>query len=101
MRLYRRSLKTLQSWAVDRHVFNEEATRIQGLFRANMAVSPGAATRLVREAEEQLFGLTHPVSVHACSNSSSSGGARPRGYLNPAGGPAHPAVFALGMSWHN
>ena len=61
MRLYRQSLKTLQSWAVDRSVFNEEATRIQGLFRANENVSSGAAKRLIREADEHLFALTHPV----------------------------------------
>mmetsp|Transcript_34432 Transcript_34432/g.63004 ORF Transcript_34432/g.63004 Transcript_34432/m.63004 type:complete len:157 (-) Transcript_34432:129-599(-) len=59
-RLYRASLRCLASWAVDRGVFNEEATRIQGLFRVNADCSAGKAKRLMREAEEELFGLTHP-----------------------------------------
>ena len=61
MRLYRASLRCLASWAVDREVFNEEGLRIQGLFRANQGASMGAAKRLVREANEHLFSLTHPV----------------------------------------
>mmetsp|Transcript_28931 Transcript_28931/g.64692 ORF Transcript_28931/g.64692 Transcript_28931/m.64692 type:complete len:154 (+) Transcript_28931:59-520(+) len=60
MRLYRASLRCLASWAVDREVFNEEGLRIQGLFRANQGASMGAAKRLVREANEHLFSLTHP-----------------------------------------
>lgn len=60
-RLYRASLRCLASWAVDRGVFNKEATRIQGLFRTNVNCSSGTAKRLMREAEEQLFALTHPV----------------------------------------
>ena len=61
MRLYRSCLRTLASWAIDRNVFNEEATRIQGLFRENKKCEHGKAIRLIREANEKLFGLTHPV----------------------------------------
>ena len=39
--LYRKTLKTLGSWCVDREVFLDEATRIQGLFRANAALNEG------------------------------------------------------------
>jgi hypothetical protein len=47
-RLYRHSLKTLLSWAVDRDIFNEKATELRARFDANRGVSASAAARLLR-----------------------------------------------------
>uniref|UniRef100_A0A7S2DAM5 NADH dehydrogenase [ubiquinone] 1 beta subcomplex subunit 9 n=1 Tax=Octactis speculum TaxID=3111310 RepID=A0A7S2DAM5_9STRA len=61
-RLYRASLKTLGSWAVDRQVFLTEALKIQAEFRANENLSADSptTTRLVKEGQEKLFSYTHP-----------------------------------------
>ena len=55
-RLYRHSLKCMMSWAIDRHVINEEATKIRARFEANRNPSPDSpqARKLCREAEEEL-----------------------------------------------
>ncbi len=37
-RLYKQSLKTLDSWVVDRRIWNEEATKIREEFNQNMAL---------------------------------------------------------------
>jgi hypothetical protein len=37
-RMYRRALRTLDSWAIDRELFNEEATKIRAKFDANKAL---------------------------------------------------------------
>lgn len=47
-RLYRHALKTLDSWAIDRNIFNEEATKIRAQFDANRGVSAAAASRLLQ-----------------------------------------------------
>jgi hypothetical protein len=64
MRLYRASLRTLASWAIDRRVFNEEALLIQARFRDNMKCSPAKARDLIEQANSELFALTHPV-IHS------------------------------------
>ncbi|TYZ68982.1 hypothetical protein PybrP1_000216 [[Pythium] brassicae (nom. inval.)] len=61
-RLYRQSLKTLDSWIIDRRLWNEEATKIRAEFDQNRAIASdsGLAKRLVREAQEKLEHYTHP-----------------------------------------
>lgn len=46
--LYRHSLKSLASWAVDRDVFNDSATQIRARFDENRSVNPAAASRLLK-----------------------------------------------------
>ena len=58
--LYRHSLRTLLSWAIDRDLFNEEATLLRGRFDANRGVSPAAAARLLDEGQDELFSFIHP-----------------------------------------
>ena len=50
----------LQSWSIDRDVFNDEALKIQARFRDNAACDLPAAARLLREGQEELFKYTHP-----------------------------------------
>jgi NADH dehydrogenase (ubiquinone) 1 beta subcomplex subunit 9 len=59
-RLYRHSLRTLLSWAVDRDIFNEEATKLRHRFDASRGVSAAAATRLLKEGHDELFAWMHP-----------------------------------------
>lgn len=59
-RLYRHSLKTLSSWAIDREIFIEEATLLRARFDANRGASAAAAARLLGEGEDELFMNTHP-----------------------------------------
>ncbi|GLE02078.1 hypothetical protein PINS_up010916 [Pythium insidiosum] len=61
-RLYKQSLKTLDSWVIDRRLWNEEATKIRAQFDSHKALDPnsGLVKRLVREAEEKLEKYTHP-----------------------------------------
>lgn len=47
-RLYRNSLKTLLSWAVDRDIFNEKAMELRARFDASRGESSSAASRLLR-----------------------------------------------------
>ncbi|CAK4620287.1 hypothetical protein LEN26_015699 [Aphanomyces euteiches] len=66
-RLYKRSLKLLDSWIIDRRLWNSEATKIRAQFNANKAVEIGTAQRLLCEANAQLEHYTHPdpyVIVH-------------------------------------
>eukprot|EP00619_Florenciella_sp_RCC1007_P003367 CAMPEP_0205903294 /NCGR_PEP_ID=MMETSP1325-20131115/1_1 /ASSEMBLY_ACC=CAM_ASM_000708 /TAXON_ID=236786 /ORGANISM="Florenciella sp., Strain RCC1007" /LENGTH=185 /DNA_ID=CAMNT_0053268925 /DNA_START=26 /DNA_END=583 /DNA_ORIENTATION=+ len=64
--LYRKCLKTLGSWCVDREVFNEEATRVQQLFRANANLSEGQGAVLLKDGVEELAKYTHPDKyIHA------------------------------------
>lgn len=58
--MYRHSLKTLSSWAVDRDVFLEEATKLRARFDASRGCSPAKAARLISAAEDELFEYTHP-----------------------------------------
>mmetsp|Transcript_13156 Transcript_13156/g.15826 ORF Transcript_13156/g.15826 Transcript_13156/m.15826 type:complete len:163 (+) Transcript_13156:62-550(+) len=59
-RLYRHSLKTLSSWAVDREVFIEEATDLRARFDSARGCAPAQAARLLREGQQELFDNTHP-----------------------------------------
>uniref|UniRef100_K3WSQ1 NADH dehydrogenase [ubiquinone] 1 beta subcomplex subunit 9 n=1 Tax=Globisporangium ultimum (strain ATCC 200006 / CBS 805.95 / DAOM BR144) TaxID=431595 RepID=K3WSQ1_GLOUD len=61
-RLYKQSLKTLDSWIIDRRLWNEEATKIRAQFDQNRNLDPssGLAKRLVREAQEKVEHYTHP-----------------------------------------
>ncbi|KAF0693640.1 Aste57867_15411 [Aphanomyces stellatus] len=66
-RLYKRSLKLLDSWVIDRRLWNEEATNIRAQFNANKHVEINAAQGLIREAKAKLEHYTHPdpyVVVH-------------------------------------
>ncbi|ETV73979.1 hypothetical protein H257_11294 [Aphanomyces astaci] len=66
-RLYKRSLKLLDSWIIDRRLWNEEATKIRGQFNEHKHTDIGAAQRLLREATAELEKYTHPdpyVVVH-------------------------------------
>jgi NADH dehydrogenase (ubiquinone) 1 beta subcomplex subunit 9 len=66
-RLYKKSLKLLDSWVIDRRLWNEEATKIRASFDANKAAPAGMGMRLLREANEKLVHYTHPdpyVIVH-------------------------------------
>ncbi|KAG7368458.1 hypothetical protein IV203_031201 [Nitzschia inconspicua] len=59
-RLYRKSLKVLSSWAIDRDIFNDEATKIRARFDQERGCKPEKAIRLLREAEDEIFAYTHP-----------------------------------------
>ncbi|KAH7471113.1 hypothetical protein PRIC1_003075 [Phytophthora ramorum] len=61
-RLYKQSLKTLDSWIIDRRLWNEEATKIRAEFDANRTLDAesGLAKRLVREAQDKVDHYTHP-----------------------------------------
>jgi NADH dehydrogenase (ubiquinone) 1 beta subcomplex subunit 9 len=50
----------LLSWAVDRDIFNEESTKLRARFDASRGVSAAAASRLLREGEDELFKNMHP-----------------------------------------
>ena len=58
--MYRTSLKVLSSWAIDRDIFNAEATKIRARFDAERGCNAGKAMRLLREGEDELFAYTHP-----------------------------------------
>jgi NADH dehydrogenase (ubiquinone) 1 beta subcomplex subunit 9 len=58
--LYRHSLKTLLSWAIDRDIFNDEATKLRGRFDGQRGVNPAAATRLLQEGKDELYSFMHP-----------------------------------------
>ena len=58
--MYRHSLKTIASWAIDRDVINEEATKLRARFDANRGCVPSAARRLLQEGEDEHFDFTHP-----------------------------------------
>jgi NADH dehydrogenase (ubiquinone) 1 beta subcomplex subunit 9 len=58
--LYRKSLRTLLSWAVDRDVFNEQATTLRQRFDQHRGVSSAAVQRLLYEGHTELFTFMHP-----------------------------------------
>ncbi len=60
VQLYRHSLKAVVSWGVDRDLINREASRVRGLFEENRHATPDVSARLIREASDKLFELTHP-----------------------------------------
>ena len=41
-RLYKKSLKTLESWAIDRRLWNEEACKIRAEFDKNKNLDPNS-----------------------------------------------------------
>jgi NADH dehydrogenase (ubiquinone) 1 beta subcomplex subunit 9 len=59
-RLYRKSLKTLLSWCIDREIFNDEATEIRAQFDATRGMSASASERILKEGQDKLFEYTHP-----------------------------------------
>ncbi|OQR80735.1 hypothetical protein ACHHYP_17265 [Achlya hypogyna] len=59
-RLYKRSLKLLDSWAIDRRLWNEEATLIRAQFDANKNASAAVAERLISDAHKKMAEFTHP-----------------------------------------
>lgn len=59
-RLYRKSLKLLSSWCIDRSVFLDEADKLRARFDAGVNVSEAAAQRLLKEANVELHANTHP-----------------------------------------
>eukprot|EP00581_Thalassiosira_minuscula_P007786 CAMPEP_0183703816 /NCGR_PEP_ID=MMETSP0737-20130205/1408_1 /TAXON_ID=385413 /ORGANISM="Thalassiosira miniscula, Strain CCMP1093" /LENGTH=154 /DNA_ID=CAMNT_0025930613 /DNA_START=39 /DNA_END=503 /DNA_ORIENTATION=+ len=59
-RLYRKALKTLASWTIDREIFLEKATEMRGRFDAERGCSNAKAVRLLREGKAELFSNTHP-----------------------------------------
>lgn len=53
-RLYRKSLKTLSSWVIDRECFLEEATALRARFDAERGVSNAKAIRLLKVSFDQM-----------------------------------------------
>jgi NADH dehydrogenase (ubiquinone) 1 beta subcomplex subunit 9 len=59
-RLYRISLRMLQSWAINRDVFNEEGVKLRDEFKKNMDVPLKQGKVLLAKGQEQQIGWTHP-----------------------------------------
>jgi NADH dehydrogenase (ubiquinone) 1 beta subcomplex subunit 9 len=59
-RLYRKSLKILSSWAIDRHIFLDEADILRARFDAGSSASEAKAIRLLKEANAEVHEFTHP-----------------------------------------
>ncbi|KAL0584590.1 hypothetical protein ABG067_005613 [Albugo candida] len=60
-RLYKQSLKTLESWIIDRRLWNEEAVKIRAQFEATRHLAPDSEYVLTSlEANEKLKKYTHP-----------------------------------------
>jgi len=59
-RLYRKSLKVLGSWCIDRTVFLDEADNLRARFDDGKHVSEAAAQRMLKEAYHELHANTHP-----------------------------------------
>ena len=51
-RLYRKSLKTLSSWVIDRDIFLEEATKLRNRFDEERGCSNAKAVRLLKVRRE-------------------------------------------------
>jgi NADH dehydrogenase (ubiquinone) 1 beta subcomplex subunit 9 len=60
MRLYRKALRQCDSWAEDRITFCVEGQKIRDEFNKNKNVGMPEAERLIREAKESMFKVTHP-----------------------------------------
>jgi NADH dehydrogenase (ubiquinone) 1 beta subcomplex subunit 9 len=60
-RLYRKSLKTLSSWVIDRDIFLEEATKLRNRFDGERGCSNAKAVRLlkVRKIEREFKGFLY------------------------------------------
>mmetsp|Transcript_2273 Transcript_2273/g.2577 ORF Transcript_2273/g.2577 Transcript_2273/m.2577 type:complete len:157 (-) Transcript_2273:842-1312(-) len=61
-RLYRNSLKLLFSWAVNRDVFIDEATKLRARFEANKNLGASAATTALASGKEEFDEHYHPDS---------------------------------------
>mmetsp|Transcript_31840 Transcript_31840/g.76040 ORF Transcript_31840/g.76040 Transcript_31840/m.76040 type:complete len:155 (+) Transcript_31840:97-561(+) len=59
-RLYRKALKTLCSWTIDREIFIDEAIALRSRFDAERGCSNAKAVRLLKEAKTELYEFTHP-----------------------------------------
>lgn len=62
MRLYRRCLRTLNSWSEDRNVFNEQSVLIRAEFdkHAHLPTDSPVTVRLMRVAYDKLTAQNHP-----------------------------------------
>eukprot|EP00695_Tsukubamonas_globosa_P003491 TRINITY_DN65_c0_g2_i4.p1 TRINITY_DN65_c0_g2~~TRINITY_DN65_c0_g2_i4.p1 ORF type:complete len:102 (-),score=25.10 TRINITY_DN65_c0_g2_i4:146-451(-) len=59
--LYKKSLKTLMDWVVEREIFNTEALKIRDRFRAGMKeTDPAKIAALISQAETELASKAHP-----------------------------------------
>ncbi|CAM9777250.1 unnamed protein product [Choristocarpus tenellus] len=60
-RLYRNALKLLDSWAIDRDVFIEEATIVRARFDEGSKCTPESARAkyLIRKAHEMMVEYSH------------------------------------------
>lgn len=60
-RLYRRSLKDLLSWAIDRPLWREKALELRDRFDANKGIKdPRIALRVLEEGEAEYEKFKHP-----------------------------------------
>eukprot|EP00979_Chaetoceros_neogracilis_P000490 scaffold111_cov201-Chaetoceros_neogracile.AAC.3 len=59
-RLYRKSLKLLLSWAIDREIFLDEADILRSRFEDGRSASEAKAIRLLKEAKDEMHKNTHP-----------------------------------------
>jgi len=60
-RLYRRSLKDLLSWAIDRPLWREKALELRDRFDANKAIKdPRVALKVLEEGEAEYQKYRHP-----------------------------------------
>lgn len=59
-RLYRKSLKALASWSIDRGIYLDEATKLRARFDANRGCNSAMASRLIKEGQSELHENTHP-----------------------------------------
>ncbi|CAM9740616.1 unnamed protein product [Heterosigma akashiwo] len=61
-RLYRKSLKLLNAWIIDRNLFNQEATLLREEFNkhASLAADSAKTSYLMEQAQEKLVTYAHP-----------------------------------------
>ena len=59
-RLYRKSLKHLLSWAIDRRLWRRQALELRDRFDANKDVDHSQALRLLQEGEAEFERRKHP-----------------------------------------
>merc|ERR1719264_2512026 len=59
-RLYRKSLKMLSSWVIDRGIFCDKAAELRARFDAERGCDRAKGVRLLREARAELHEFTHP-----------------------------------------
>eukprot|EP00695_Tsukubamonas_globosa_P003490 TRINITY_DN65_c0_g2_i3.p1 TRINITY_DN65_c0_g2~~TRINITY_DN65_c0_g2_i3.p1 ORF type:complete len:171 (-),score=46.71 TRINITY_DN65_c0_g2_i3:6-452(-) len=64
--LYKKSLKTLMDWVVEREIFNTEALKIRDRFRAGMKeTDPAKIAALISQAETELASKAHPNPLYS------------------------------------